>query len=126
MAALHTPGPWKARNYRADGKNHGNAQPGSIWIDCDAWTSKKPTARCLGGTVAEVYARGTGSADPAVQEANARLIAAAPDYHAAAREAYDFLSSRYQNLSTGAWDDDDAALVASGLLAAIAKAEGRS
>lgn len=75
--ANHTPGPWKARDYRTNG--NGNSQSGSIWIDCDAWTSKKPTARLLGGTIAEVYARGTGSDDPAVQEANAKLIAAAPE-----------------------------------------------
>ena len=77
----HTHGPWKARKYRING-NNGNAQPGSIWIDCAAFTKH---GRSLAGTVAEVYANGTGSDDPAVQAANARLIAAAPDLLAACR-----------------------------------------
>lgn len=75
----HTPGPWKARDYRSDGKA-GNAQDGSIWIDCVAYTK---SGRAIGGTVAEVYARGTGTDDPSVQGANARLIAAAPELLAA-------------------------------------------
>lgn len=89
--ANHTPGPWKARDYRTNGKS-GNAQSGSIWIDCDAWTSKKQTARLLGGTIAEVYAMGTGSDDSAVQEANAKLIAAAPELLRMLIEAESFMS----------------------------------
>jgi hypothetical protein len=37
----------------------------------------------------------------------------------ALREAYDFLSGNYQNLSTGNWHDDDAGLVASKVLAVL-------
>jgi hypothetical protein len=43
----------------------------------------------VAGTVAEVYANGTGSSNPAVQEANARLIAAAPDLYAASQSTVD-------------------------------------
>jgi hypothetical protein len=53
------------------------------------------------------------------------MLAAAPDMLTALREAYDFLSANYQNLSTGNWHDDDAGLVAGNILATIAKAEGR-
>jgi hypothetical protein len=73
----HTPGPWGARGYDAGAApQHGNAQPHSIWIDCLAATK---SGKSLGGTIAEVYKNGTGSDDPAVQHANAHLIAAAPD-----------------------------------------------
>lgn len=62
--ARHTPGPWRHREYR--NKN------GGIWIDCYAVKRGK----LLGGTLAEAYADGCGDGD---QEANARLIAAAPE-----------------------------------------------
>lgn len=69
--SAHTPGPWKIRSYKTE--------TGGLWIDCDNWTGPKrrgqPTA--LGGTVAEALASGGDV------EANARLIAAAPDLLAA-------------------------------------------
>lgn len=77
--AKHTPGPWKARSYRSN--------EGSIWIDCDAYSKSGKTS--LGGTLATAHATGTGSDDPAVQEANARLIAAAPDLLAALKDQLD-------------------------------------
>lgn len=60
----HTPGPWKARDYKT--------AEGDIWIDCDAWKGKKS----LGGTLATAHKDGTGGAGVT---ANARLIAAAPE-----------------------------------------------
>lgn len=73
MTAAHTPGPWKARDYRTNA--------GSIWIDCVA---REKNGRSVAGTVAEVYQNGTGSSDPSVQQANALLIAASPDLLAVA------------------------------------------
>ena len=85
----YTSGPWEARSYRT-GRTppHGNAQPESIWIDCKAYHR----GRALGGTIAEVYARGTGSSDPHVQQANARLIAAAPCQNLALEKAEHFIA----------------------------------
>lgn len=63
----HTPGPWKARDYK-------NSE-GGIWVDCDAFANKGK-GKCLGGTLATVHATGTGKGN---QGANAILMAAAPD-----------------------------------------------
>lgn len=60
----HTPGPWEARGYRNDN--------GGIWID--SYATKR--GRCIAGTLAEAYKHGTGAGST---EANARLIAAAPE-----------------------------------------------
>lgn len=75
----YTPGPWLAR----EDKN----SEGCIWVDCDAWARKKngvlvrsnkDSARTVGGTVATAMGTGTGG-EPWTVEANAALIAAAPE-----------------------------------------------
>lgn len=74
----YTPGPWSARDYKT--------KEGGIWIDCDAWARRKngvlvrsamDSARTVGGTVATVMETGTG--EEWTVEANAALIAAAPE-----------------------------------------------
>jgi hypothetical protein len=72
----YTPGPWKARNYPKDN--------GDIWIDCNAFANKGK-GRCLGGTLATAHKDGTGKGEV---EANAQLIAAAPELLEALKEVF--------------------------------------
>jgi hypothetical protein len=58
-------------------------------------------------------------------EANARLIAAAPDLLKQCQEARDFLSASHQNLTNGEWDDYGAMMLSAELGAAISKATGQ-
>lgn len=55
---------------------------------------------------------------------DARLISAAPDLLAAAKEALDFISATFENLTTGEIEGDAGEPLAA-LYSAIAKAEGR-
>lgn len=75
----YTPGPWRAREYKT--------ADGGIWIDCEAWARRRQdgllvrstmgSARTVGGTVAT--AMGTGTGEEWTVEANAKLIATAPE-----------------------------------------------
>ena len=73
-----TPGPWKSRDYKND--------EGGIWIDCYAWNRKKS----LGGTLATAHGTGTGAGNV---EANARLIATAPELYEAIKQVISYLDS---------------------------------
>lgn len=76
----YTPGPWKARDYRNSN--------GDIWIDCNAFANKGK-GKCLGGTLATAHSSGTGKGNV---EANAKLLAAAPDLLEALQKAHGFIS----------------------------------
>lgn len=101
-AAVHTPGPWKIdpkTSTRIVGAgDRGIASAGGYFNNQDS---------------AAVYAE---------NEANARLISAAPDLLAAARALFD--APHYDHFATRLNDAEMAALDA--LRAAVAKAEGRT
>lgn len=99
MKAAHTPGPWNAVNNDA-----GTAL--EIWDDD-------------GQMIANVQPQDP----PAVEHANAALIAAAPDLLAALREFTDVWDS---GRSFASIDVDDIEAMRRRARAAIAKAEGRS
>ncbi len=96
MEAKHTPGPWSL------GKAHETAQNHAV---CKG-------ARVLARVVGSGYPIGIGASPES--EANARLIAAAPDLLEAAREAIEDIS------------DGDLYLASKRLYDAITKAEGRT
>ncbi|HBC94336.1 MAG TPA: hypothetical protein DCZ10_15915 [Pelotomaculum sp.] len=98
-----TPGPWKARDYTNN--------EGDVWIDCNAFACKGK-GKSLGGTLATVHKNGTGKG---TMEANARLIAAAPDMYEALKRIMDELPAKRD------WLDPVSEQMA---LAALAKAEG--
>lgn len=104
--ATHTPGPWKARNYKTD--------DGGIWIDCDSWANPK-TASCRGGTIATALGSGCGNGSV---EANARLIAAAPEMLEALRQAADVLADAKKRGDLGPHETG----TLNAVIAAIAKA----
>lgn len=60
------------------------------------------------------------------QRADANLMAAAPDLATAALEALDFISSHFQHLTTGAWENRDAQEVADQLTCALKRARGKA
>ena len=93
MTIKHTPGPWKARDY----KNVG----GDIWIDCKAYKGETP----LGGTLAIALHNGCGKGE---MEANARLIAAAPELLACLRA----VDAHWQTPIVPQWVADIRALLA--------------
>lgn len=111
----HTPGPWKARDCKT--KN------GDIWIDCDAWVNRK-SASCLGGTLATAHGTGTGNGSV---EANARLIAAAPNMLAALKAAVPVLEGELESRTAAGMPEYEAEVRRPLELvrAAIAKAEGK-
>jgi hypothetical protein len=106
MNTQHTPGPWKPRSYP-------NAQ-GDIWIDCEAYSNEKLGTGPLGGTLATAHRNGTGNGSA---DANARLIAAAPDL----LEALVEMMREYEPLNEDHAERSDAVILAR---AAIAKAKG--
>ena len=73
--AKHTTGPWKARSY----VNHS----GDVWVDCYAFANKGK-GNALAGTIATVHASGKGKEGSV--EANAQLIASAPEMYEALSE----------------------------------------
>lgn len=102
----HTPGPWSYR----DGDTVVYIQSGRA------------------GRIADVlsFSMGFGPERPE-RNANARLIAAAPDLSAAAREALDFIGSYFGPVASddpAGWSDGDAREVHAKLSTAIAKATG--
>ena len=98
-----TPGPWQL-------ETESRSVDGSELVITDA----------IGAyTVATCRILDTGVADVYEGEANARLIAAAPDLAAAARKAIGFIASRLPAV------DAEAQGVRETLVAALAKAEGR-
>lgn len=102
MTGQHTPGPWFFE-YRGRIIAEVGGRP--VWADKEA-------------PISEVEA-----------QANARLVAAAPDGLSANREALDFIQSFFGPVSNDdpkGWSDEDARKVAEQLRAAIAKAEGHS
>ncbi len=105
---MHTPGPWRPRDYAS--------KEGAIWIDCAA---RDERGRSVAGTIGAAYATGTGSSDPAVQQANARLIAAAPELLAALEGALRFMETVERGMPA-----DQHMPEAHAARAAIAKAKG--
>jgi hypothetical protein len=85
------------------------------------WTVHKTTNLRL-----SFHIRGAASGHLALvfNEADARLIAAAPDLLAALRQAEDLISATFENMTTG--DAGEATAELRAIRAAIAKAEGRS
>jgi hypothetical protein len=115
----HTPGPWAVENPMGEDIGLWIVQDG---LEARQWSCIAVVTDDEDGTARDEGGRFIGRNE---QRANARVIAAGPDMLKALHEAYDRLSADYQNLSTGNWHDPDAALVASTVLDAIAKAEGR-
>lgn len=104
----HTPGPWIAVDNAFARNKAGETQ----------WTFG-PSFECLG----LVYNRTSSGGSQTIEEANARLIAAAPELLSACRNAANVLAA----LATGqlkAVDKDSPALLQ--LRTAIAKAEGNA
>ena len=104
----HTRGPWRAEK----GAPGGHPDVYSVFAELGDHSYE---------TVAHVSTRFTGTMeriDPAVIEANARLIAAAPELLSALKEARDYV------LTAGT--EKDMAPVIETIDRAIAKAEGRS
>jgi hypothetical protein len=103
--AKHTPGPWEVPTASLTSVWHGDEQVASCH-----WTIECPNC----GDTDPDYRAGRREFDPSgVRQANARLIAAAPDLLAACRVA----------LIDASWGGTDA--TRRQLQAAIAKAEGR-
>lgn len=97
MSAKHTPGPWTARTQRV---------------------MRAVTIEAAGRIPICVT---TGSVSKAEHEANARLIAAAPELHNLARAARDYLSGIPE---TAAGGDDEAVKLTRDLSALLARIEG--
>lgn len=107
METKHTPGPWQATRNSA------------FWEinPANAGDNGTPFA------VADVCASAPGFPDGGLQEANARLVSAAPDLLEAAKAARDVLATAIRANWEGATDDDIADHVTIKRLdAAIAKA----
>jgi hypothetical protein len=106
VAGTHTPGPWEVKR---QAYNNADAE----------FFIKHPGV--YGGSVCRMWAGGDNEAHILEAEANARLIAAAPDLLEAAKDAQAMLFERIQdsNLTNGE------RRVMNALYAAIAKAEGR-
>lgn len=109
VSAKPTPGPWRARSYK-------NSE-GGIWIDCEAFANRGK-GRCLGGTLATAHASGCGKGS---LEANAALIASAPDLLEAVLVALPYLEGM---LNDPGYKKGVAKKHAAQLRAAIARAEG--
>ncbi len=113
MDAKHTPGPWnpvtgQGAHHRDIYIRHGERQPDGTW---------PAVAKCTS----------TGIGARVVVEANARLIAAAPDLLAACRDAasqIDYLRRRLSDKERR-FTAPTTNKVEESILAAIAKAEGR-
>jgi hypothetical protein len=108
MSAQHTPGPWKVVGVAREGVRH-----------------SRVAAKTL---IARVYSEAFG--DVAQEEANARLIAAAPDLLAVARmaaEQFELYAEQHRKKQTQDGDAKEAVnrAKAAQCRAAIAKAEGR-
>lgn len=103
----HTPGPWKV-GYRSIDVGCENEKAGGYakLFDVRGWGYLTGKGGGLGLDAELAYA---------IQQANAHLIAAAPELLAVAHEAFDFLGGV-----------DDAAAIRAKLIDAIAKAEGRT
>ncbi len=96
--AQHTPGPWKA-----DGTEIYN-QDGNL----------------VAGVAQQMFVSETRESDESIERANARLIAAAPDYHAAVEAMFDgAISSAADKRMAVTFDAWNA------LMAAHIKAEGK-
>lgn len=115
----HTPGPWELAPY-SDGdevinvvagyKDLGGGQSQAHWIaECEAGVDFGDDAEAILAT----------------NEANARLIAAAPDLLAALKEALSELATEYPIASRLAGNWPEMVPVFERINAAIAKAEGR-
>ncbi|MFZ5674315.1 MAG: hypothetical protein ACOZAM_15245 [Pseudomonadota bacterium] len=102
----HTPGPWKVTATDPAGK--------SEWFDIHADRPKRQDCHYIGAV---------NGPQNDVQRANARLIAAAPDYDTAAREIDRQAGQMDAHLKTPVLISFDAIMA---LRAAIARAEGRS
>lgn len=103
--AGHTPGPWERRDYAN--------KEGDIWIDCAAWKGRS----LLGGTLAIALAKGAGDGQ---LDANASLIAAAPELLRALKE----LRDNVERDMSGYWTESTSNLMQQAD-AVIASAEGR-
>jgi hypothetical protein len=120
----HTPGPW---GYIPSTENHGPyvvGPHGGDVCDCYAMTYPLAPSVCNGGTSKPVPFCGEQA------DANARLIAAAPELLEALMRARVFILSEYEDEESKALDGEvvsrDARPIWNKIHAAIAKAEGRS
>jgi hypothetical protein len=106
MPAKHTLGPWAVNKHGDEIRT--DARPSeATWI-----------AKVFVRSPLDLATRPNREA----AEANARLIAAAPDGLVAAMEAADFIRANHYNETVGEWDSMDAQEVASTLDLFIAKA----
>lgn len=112
--AGHTPGPWISEPTV-------DAEGISVIASFEADFISNPTR----GQVCHIsVVVGASGDDPEVAKANARLIAAAPDYDAAARKMVDALGYAPDEVIAGAFGDDVLEAL-NALRAAIARAEGK-
>jgi hypothetical protein len=112
MTYSHSPGPWKAyeRSERC---------PIPAGVAVEVGTEAGHGART--GTICEMVGQGAGKYDPRVTDANARLIAAAPELLDALHDALAELSPLML-----AYRAEHAETILSKVRAALAKAEGRT
>lgn len=116
MEAKHTPGPWE---YVASNEHHGPYVVGPYGRDvCDCYTMSNPMAASVrnGGTSYPIHHHGEDA------DANARLIAAAPDLLAALKECLG-LAKIAETLTGCRADDDYVWGIRDLIVAALAKAE---
>ena len=87
MNAKYTPGPWKMNAFLQPSENHRGW--GIYW--------KGDQSRAFGRRIADVFPDCDSRGDPSEEaQANARLIAAAPEYHAAAALLLDWQKTAWE------------------------------
>lgn len=87
----HTPGPWS-------------------WWTSNSWRRLKRDDQGIAQNVLEPYICSDGHPDCSITQADMRLIAAAPDMHAALQRALDWLASYPGGGTEAAYDQARAAL----------------
>jgi hypothetical protein len=108
MSTKHTPGPWIGKN------EHGKYNPDHAWIaDDENKLSSESAAIWAGGKVIALVVhssnRFTAESDPSI-DANARLIAAAPDLLEALKKLCDMADDGDVACWVAEWDKARAAI----------------